>query len=87
MARISSPSRTVTLGDLQGIGRFLRYAVIPFLAMLLAAAVWAHDTNQAVTELQAEIPAARRLERKVDSLSWKIDLLLDDRGVRVEPSR
>jgi hypothetical protein len=87
MSRSVLSERTpLTLADLAGVGRWLRYSLIPFLALLIGAAVWAHDTNAAVKELKARQPVVDGVLHDLDTrtrvIDSKVDLLLEDRGIR-----
>lgn len=79
------PPKPLTLDDLAFVGRWVRYSLIPLLAVLVGAAIWAHDTSTTVQELKERQPVVdevlNRLDKRTEVLDAKIDLLLKERGV------
>lgn len=72
--------KAITFGDLASAGRWLRYSLIPFLAVLLGAGIWVHDTGATVESLQAK-DAARdqavsELRDEVREINGKVDVIL-----------
>lgn len=82
MPRVFPSRHQMSFESFDRLVGLLKVLVLPILAGLIAGAIWVHDTSAAIDNLEQKIPTIERIERKVDSVSWKVDLLLEERGLQ-----